>query len=47
MAATVRPATHPVARPAAQRPTAVIAAVPTITRPRQDSGLFRGWGVTL
>jgi hypothetical protein len=47
MTATNRPATHPVARPAALRPAAAIAAVPTVIRPRQDSALFRGWGVTL
>ena len=48
MTATVRPVTpHPVARPAAQRPAVAASAEPTLIRPRRDSALFRGWGVTL
>jgi len=48
MTATVRPASHPMIRPANQRPAGgAVAASPTVIRPRQDSALFRGWGVTL
>jgi hypothetical protein len=34
---------RPVTRPLINRP----APVPTLVRVPQDSGLFRGWGVTL
>ncbi|HEX3463636.1 MAG TPA: hypothetical protein VHS78_06235 [Candidatus Elarobacter sp.] len=37
------PMPRPVFRPSPARPN----AAPTIVRPRRDSGLFKGWGVTL
>ena len=47
MTPTAHPTPCPVVRNAVHRPVAAGVAVPTLVRPRQDSALFRGWGVTL